>query len=94
MQFAERQELPVHRTQDYRDHMRLSSLVPLHGPLHFDTIAIVRGDKIRTDQQQDYVSSVQMAIDFAFPFRTRADRAVMPHDINQLVHLKPLQMHL
>ncbi len=58
--------------------MRLSSLLPLHRPRHFLTVAIFGGHKIGAHQEQDDVGRVQLFLDFRFPLATRRDLLVIP----------------
>ncbi len=48
LQWAEGSSLPINRTENNWDHHRFASFVSSQCLLHFDTIAILRGEEIRT----------------------------------------------
>src|SRR6266849_3979657 len=50
----------------------------LHRPLEFDTVAIVGGKELRTDEQEDHGSAVQVVVDGLFPIGASNDLAHMP----------------
>lgn len=56
--------------------------------LNFDIPAVVGGQKVSTDQQQDNVSFAERGVDIARPIRTWHNFAIMPARDNPL----PFQM--
>ena len=53
------------------------SFMPLECSLHFD-IAVVRGQKVGADQQEDHRGTFQTGINGLHPIGTRDDLAIMP----------------
>lgn len=49
-----------------------------HRTRHFDFVAIVRGDEVRTDKQKYNIVSVYVLVDFAIDLSTGRYPAVMP----------------
>ena len=76
--------MPVARAQDNRDDNRLSGRVPLHRALHLEIVAIVGGDKVGADEQQNDVVGFDMLLDSASKLLACADPPVMPGLDNSL----------
>jgi hypothetical protein len=49
-----------------------------HGSLHFNVITVVRGKKIRADQQEDYIRYFEMFTDFTVHLFPSNDTAIVP----------------
>jgi hypothetical protein len=52
--------------------------VTRHGALQLDVVAVIRRQKIGTDQQQNDLGALQMGINRASPLGPSHDVAVMP----------------
>src|SRR5271157_5414333 len=50
---GERGTLPVNRAQQDGDHRRLAFVMAIKSPLGFNVVAVIRGEKRRTDQEQE-----------------------------------------
>jgi hypothetical protein len=61
--------------------------------LHLHLVAIVRGEKVRADQQQDQVSALQLLVDALAQRIARGDAPVMPGG-NRARALERRQLHL
>src|ERR1700730_16156672 len=70
---------PISRTQENWNNTNFFHLMTLDSMNHFLTIAIVRVKKIRTDQQEDHMSALQMGLNFSFPFCTSTNCAIVPN---------------
>src|SRR6266849_5632029 len=87
----ERGYLPVNRTKNYGDNPCFFLLVAFKCSSHFNTITIVGGHKIWTDQQENNLSGIQMLLDLQFPFGSRTDISIIP-DVNKTLSLQWYQM--
>ena len=55
--------VPVHWSQQNGDDAGLVGLVAFQRSLHLDAIAVVGGQEVSTDEQQDHRSTLQMLVD-------------------------------
>jgi hypothetical protein len=79
LKLAEGGALPVVAvTEDDRDDARLTRLVPLHRSRHFDVVAVVGGEKIGADEQEDDVGRLQVLVYLLVPFLAGVNAAVAP----------------
>jgi hypothetical protein len=78
LEFPERGGVPVDRSQDDRDDPSRLRLVTLHRPGHLDVVTVIRGDEVRTDQEQDDVRGVEVLVDLPFPLGPGPDASVVP----------------
>jgi len=67
-----------YRAQQHRDDMGFAALVTLQRPHHFSAVAVLRGQKVGANEQQDNMSCVEMNIDLLNGFLARADLSGMP----------------
>lgn len=65
-------------TQDDWNYLCLAFIMPFHGPLHLDVIAIIGGHEIGADQQQDDLRLFQMIVDLTLLLLAGADQTIMP----------------
>src|SRR5947209_5437395 len=66
-------------------------VVSLHRSFGFDAVAVIGGNEVWTDQQQDDVSLVEMCINLGGPCSSSTDIAIVPLG-NQSLPLKRTQM--
>src|SRR5208337_1964978 len=74
----ERGTHPVNRTEQDRDHRRLAFVMAIKSPLGFNVVAVIRGEKRRTDQKQDDLGFLQVLVELTPPFLACPDSSVMP----------------
>ena len=48
--------------QDDRNNAGLTGLVTLHGPAHFNIVAIIGGEKVGADQEDNYIGGVEVVV--------------------------------
>ena len=77
-QAAERRSFPIAGTQDDRDDACFLAMMALQRTRHLDVVAILGGDEIGTDQQQDDVGAVELVADLAVELVARSNAAVVP----------------
>ncbi|MFZ2023312.1 MAG: hypothetical protein WAV06_16325 [Terracidiphilus sp.] len=77
-QFAERQIMPVARTENDRDNARVTPLVPFYSTRHLALIAVVGSNKIRAHQKQNHLRGIEVGIDCIAYLTARRDPAIMP----------------
>ena len=53
----------AHRPQDDRNNAGLTGLVTLHGPAHFNIAAIIGGEKVGTDQEENFIGEIEVGVD-------------------------------
>lgn len=70
--------MPIDWPQDHRDYQRFSRRVALQGVLHLDIEAVIRSQEIGTDQQQDDVGFLEIAVDRLLPEIAGSDLTVVP----------------
>src|SRR6266567_8541664 len=69
---------PVKSTGRSRTGMTRALPVALHRSRHFHTIAILRGHKGGTDQQENYVGALEVYVNLLLPVLTGANLSYMP----------------
>src|SRR5271157_3325390 len=74
----ERGTHPVNRTEQDRDHRRLAFVMAIKSPLGFNVVAVIRGEKRRTDQKQDDLGFFQVLVELTLPLLACPDSSVMP----------------
>src|SRR5271157_2276000 len=74
----ERGTHPVNRTEQDRDHRRLAFVMAIKSPLGFNVVAVIRGEKRRTDQEQDDLGFFQVLVELTLPLLACPDSSVMP----------------
>ena len=75
---GEGRRLPLAGPHQYRHHPRLAADMALECPRRLKVPAVVRGDEVRTDQQQDEVRRFQVSVDLALPITAGVDLPVVP----------------
>ena len=75
--FGERGELPIARAQDNWNDSGGYELMQLHRALHFNVVAVIGGEEVRADEEQDDVRGVELVADCAPPLRAGTDAAVV-----------------
>jgi hypothetical protein len=78
LKLSEREIVPIAGTHNHWDHSRFSIPVPLHGPRHFEIVAIFRSDEIGADKQENQIGCVQMLIYLRRKFGSSGYTAIMP----------------
>src|SRR2546429_6160469 len=78
LQTCKRRPFPVHRPQQNGDHTCLPCLMSFQCSLHLDTIAIVPGKEVRTDEQKDHPSAIEVGVNGLSPILTGDDAPIMP----------------
>src|SRR5262249_45287396 len=91
LQLAKQRRLPVGRTQEDWDPTSLATLVPCKGAAHFHIVAILGGEEVGADEQQNQVGGLQMIVNIARPFSATRDLAIMP-DCNDTFTLQLAEM--
>src|SRR5260370_22583190 len=91
LEVCERSLLPVHRSQQNRDHSCLVSLVSLQCSRHLDAVAVVRGKEVGADKQKDHRSAIDVSIDGNAPIHASNNVTTMP-DGNQPLPPQQAQM--
>ena len=68
----------VDRPQDNRDDAGLPLVVSLQGTLQLEVVAVVGGDEVGTDQQEDDPGGVEVLVDLPLPLGPRGNLPVVP----------------
>src|SRR5690242_6823779 len=87
LQLGKGRSLPVGRTEQNGNHMRLSTFMSLHGSLHFFAVTVFRGHEVWADKEQNNMGRVEMLVNFLFPFHACIDIRITPDGVETL----PLQ---
>src|SRR5262249_27968035 len=78
-ELSERSILPaVGRPQDDWDDAGLTLVMPLHCPLQLGIPAVVRGNEVWADQQEDDRGGIQVLVNLPLPLGSRGYLPVMP----------------
>ena len=65
-------------SENDRDDDGFAVLMPLHRARHFDVIAVIGGEKVGADEQEDDLRRVHVFVNLPAPFLTSDDAAVVP----------------
>ena len=84
---------PIHRAHEDGNDTGCTGLMSPYGFLELDSPAIVGGEEVRTDEQENHAGRLQMAIDLVRPFCSRHDLAVVPGG-DESLPLQETQMFL
>src|SRR5271157_3037016 len=77
---GERRTLPVNRAEQDGDHRRLAFVIAIKSPSGLNVVAVIRGEKRRTDQEQDDLGFFQVLVELILPLLARSDHPVVPAD--------------
>jgi hypothetical protein len=81
LQFSQGRLLPdclCHRPDEDGNDPGLAGGVPFQSPFHFTIITVIRGNEIRTHQQEDDIGPFQVGVDLPPPLLAGGDQAVVP----------------
>ena len=78
LELAEGCALPGGGTHHHRHHHRFPRTLPFQGAHDLHARAVVRGQEVVADQQQDQVGALQFAVDLSGPIASGQDLAVAP----------------
>jgi hypothetical protein len=84
LKFGERSRFPIHRSQDYWDNQSVASVVSLKCCLHLYVNAVVGRKKIRTDQKENNIRTLDMLIDLIRPVAAGVNPMIVPAAQNAL----------
>ena len=78
LELGKRLRCPDARSEDNGNQNRVAPLTSLQRPANFHVSAVLRGEKMVTDQEEDHVSGGQVLVDDVVPLVAGSNPAVMP----------------
>src|SRR5215208_6418381 len=78
LKLSERCALPEDGAEDDRDDPRVAALVTGHRAFELDVVAVVGGEEVRADQQEDDLRLLEPLVDLTLPVGAGADLPVVP----------------